>query len=67
MALRITRHAPYDGRATVAGAAVTYDQSSGDKISAPPTATSTMSKTSIADELSIEHSPRQKASQHILL
>mmetsp|Transcript_15055 Transcript_15055/g.42776 ORF Transcript_15055/g.42776 Transcript_15055/m.42776 type:complete len:239 (-) Transcript_15055:94-810(-) len=65
-ALRITRHAPYDGRAIVAGAAVTYDdQRRGEKRSAAPTATSTRSKTRIADELRIEHSPRQNA-LHIL-
>ena len=64
--LRITTHAPYDGSAIVAGAAVTYlDHSSGEKRRAAPTAASTMSRTRMADELSIEHSPRQKASQHI--
>ena len=50
----------------MAGAAVTYeDHSRGEKRRAAPTATSTMSKTRIADELSIEQSPRQNASQHI--
>ena len=50
----------------MAGAAVTCeDQSRGQNKSAAPTATSTMSKTSIADELSMEHKPRQNASQHI--
>ena len=41
------------------------DDQSREKKRAAPTAASTMSKTRIADELSIEHSPRQNASQHI--
>ena len=64
MALRTTRHAPHDGRATVAGTAVITRPQQRREEEAAPTATSTMSKTSIADELSIEHSLRQKASAH---
>ena len=51
----------------MAGAAVTNEENrSGEQRSAAPTATSTISKTRIADELKMEHSPRQNASQHIL-
>ena len=52
----------------MAGAAVTYDdQSSGEKRRAAPTAASTMSKTSMADELKIEHKQRHIAAAKMFL